>query len=101
MTIQITGARISGGVHLGGVIPPPTPFAIQYLVVGGGGGGSNGDTPGVPCVPLPCYLGGGGGVVAVSLPTPTYTGNYTGCVAVTTSGCQTVLTFNSPGTYIA
>lgn len=58
---------------------------------GGGGGGSksNGDTAGV----------GGKGVVILSIPTASYSGNYTGSPTITTSGSNTILKFTGNGTY--
>ena len=58
---------------------------------GGGGGGSRNDP----------YLGGNGGsgVVILAIPTASYTGTKTGSPVVTTSGANTILTFNISGTY--
>jgi hypothetical protein len=56
---------------------------------GGGGGaggfGSNGS--------------GGSGVVILSIPTANYSGTTTGSPSVTTSGSNTILTYNASGTY--
>ena len=57
---------------------------------GGGGGGfnSNGGS-------------GGSGVVIISVPTANYSGTTTGSPTVTTSGSNTILQFNSSGSYTA
>ena len=59
---------------------------------GGGGGGSAGG-----------YVGsaGGSGVVIISVPTDRYTGITTGSPTVTTSGANTIMQFNSSGSYTA
>jgi hypothetical protein len=44
---------------------------------------------------------GGSGVVILSVPTANYTGTTTGSPVVTTSGSNTILEFNSSGTYTA
>jgi hypothetical protein len=44
---------------------------------------------------------GGSGVVILSVPTVNYTGTTTGSPVVTTSGSNTILKFNSSGTYTA
>jgi len=60
--------------------------------LGAGGGGSS-------------YNGGGGaggkGVVILSLPTAKYSSSTTGSPTVTTSGSNTILTFNGSGSYTA
>jgi hypothetical protein len=63
---------------------------------GGGGGGDNG-------VNDPRVGGSGGsGVVVFSMPTSRYSGTYSGAsVVITTSGSNTIVTFNSSGTYTA
>lgn len=58
---------------------------------GGGGGGSGGQLTGA----------GGSGVVILSVPTSDYSGVTTGSPVVTTSGSNTILQFNSSGTYVA
>lgn len=59
---------------------------------GGGGGSSNlGTNSGA----------GGSGVVILSIPTADYTGTTTGSPTVTTSGSNTILQFNSSGSYTA
>jgi hypothetical protein len=60
---------------------------------GGGGGGSSG---------LGTNSGAGGsGVVIISVPTADYSGTTTGSPTVTTSGANTILQFNSSGSYTA
>lgn len=44
---------------------------------------------------------GGSGVVILSIPTASYSGTTTGSPGVTTSGGNTILTYNSSGTYTA
>jgi hypothetical protein len=94
----------SGGTGGNGLQSSITGTATYYA---GGGGGSN-YTPG---------LGGGGGVntggggtgssggsgvIIISIPTSRYSANYTGAnVVVTTNGSNTVVKFNSSGTYTA
>jgi hypothetical protein len=60
---------------------------------GGGGGGSRD-------YPLYTYSGGSG-VVIMSIPTGSYTGNTTGSPNVAVVGTSTILTFTSNGSYIA
>ena len=71
-------------------------FAGTANTGGGGGGGdasnNNSNPPGGA---------GGSGVVIISVPTSQYTGTYTGSPVVTTSGSNTILTFNSSGSYTA
>lgn len=57
---------------------------------GGGAGGSNINSGG----------SGGSGVIILSIPTSRYSGTQSGA-SVTTSGSNTILTFNSSGTYTA
>lgn len=58
---------------------------------GGGGGSSNAGT----------FTSGGSGVVIISVPTANYTGVTTGSPTVTTSGSNTIIQFNSSGSYTA
>jgi hypothetical protein len=60
---------------------------------GGGGGGSSGLGTGSGA--------GGSGVVILSIPTADYSGITTGSPTVTTSGSNTILQFNSSGSYTA
>ena len=59
---------------------------------GGGGGGSE-------RTPLSNGGSGGKGVVILSMPTSNYSGTTTGSPTVTTSGSNTILQFNSSGSY--
>ena len=67
-------------------------FSAGTSAGGGGGGASNraGDYPGA---------NGGSGVVILRMPTANYSGTSTGSPTVTTSGSDTILTFNSSGSY--
>jgi hypothetical protein len=61
---------------------------------GGGGGGQSGDRSyGTD------YGSGGSGVVILRMPTSNYSGTTTGSPTVTTSGSDTILTFNASGSY--
>jgi hypothetical protein len=44
---------------------------------------------------------GGSGIAYLRMPTANYTGTFTGSPTVTTSGSDTVLRYNSSGTYTA
>jgi hypothetical protein len=61
---------------------------------GGGGGGTTGGTYGNGG-------NGGSGIVILSIPTASYSGQTTGSPTVTTSGANTILSFTSSGTYTA
>jgi len=56
---------------------------------GGGGGGGSGASG----------SSGGSGVVILSVPTANYSGTTTGSPTITTSGSNTIIKFNSSGTY--
>jgi hypothetical protein len=106
------GTGGTGGVGLSNSI---TGSAVFYAGGGGGvgnsgsrpggtGGGGNGGQPGT------ANTGGGGGgdsgaggsgVIIISVPTANYTGTTTGSPTVTTNGSNTVIKFNSSGTYTA
>jgi mucin-19 len=58
---------------------------------GGGSGGDSNQGIGV----------GGSGVIILSVPTANYTGTTTGSPTITTSGLNTIIQFNSSGTYTA
>ena len=60
---------------------------------GGGGSGQSGSTG--------SGAAGGSGVVILSIPTAKYSGTTTGSPSVTTSGSNTILTYNSSGSYTA
>jgi hypothetical protein len=76
-----TGARVGGANATSGTAN-----------TGGGGGGAD-------------FVGasgaGGSGVVIISIPTANYSGTTTGSPTVTTSGSNTILQYNSSGTYTA
>lgn len=71
--------------------------------------GTPGTTPGTSAVLLAAQQklsfggsgAGGSGVVILSIPTARYTGTTTGSPIVTTSGANTILQFNSSGSYTA
>ena len=88
------GAGGSGGGGTGGGDTPATSGANGNTNTGGGGGGSRDNPP---------SGAGGSGVIILSVPTSRYSGAYTGSnVVVTTPPAapgQTVVTFNSSGTY--
>jgi hypothetical protein len=47
-------------------------------------------------------VGGGSGIVVLSIPTTNYSGTYTGSnVSISTSGSNTIMQFFSSGTYTA
>ena len=58
---------------------------------GAGGGGATATNGGA----------GGSGAVIISVPTASYSANYTGTVSVTTSGSNTIMTFTASGSYTA
>ena len=61
---------------------------------GGGGGGAPGPAS-------PSTSSGGSGRVILAVPTTSYTGTTTGSPTITTSGSNTILVYNSSGTYTA
>ena len=60
----------------------------------GGGAGGAGGASGAGST-------GGSGIVVLSVPTANYSGTTTGSPTITTSGLNTIITFNSSGTYTA
>jgi hypothetical protein len=78
---DVNGSGGAGGGAAGG--------ASGTVNTGGGGGGARFGTTG----------SGGSGVIVLSIPTVNYSGTFTGSPVVTTSGANTVLQFNSSGTY--
>ena len=79
---SITGTSVTravGGARSSGTAGPAN--------TGNGGGGA--------------AASGGSGVVIISIPTAFYTGTTTGSPVVTTSGSNTILQFNSSGSYTA
>lgn len=83
------GAAGSGGGGAGAKINGTAGSGTANSGSGGGGMGYNG-TRGA----------GGSGVVILSVPTANL-GTYTGSPTVTTSGSNTILTYNASGTYVA
>jgi len=82
-----SGAGGSGGGGAGNGVGTGTAGTAN---TGGGGGGSySAGTGGA----------GGSGVVILSVPTSRYSGTTTGSPSVTTSGSNTILTYNSSGSY--
>ena len=83
-----TGGGGNGGADPG--IPGATPGIAN---TGGGGGGAAGTGP--------SFIGqaGGSGVVILRMATANYSGTTTGSPTETTSGSDTILTFNSSGSY--
>jgi hypothetical protein len=69
--------------------------AIAGTANTGGGGGAGPDQAANPSG------SGGSGVVILSVPTANYSGTTTGSPTVTTSGSDTIITFNASGTYTA
>ena len=65
-----------------------------YTGGGGGGAGGGGAT-------ATNGGAGGSGAVIISVPTASYSANYTGTVSVTTSGSNTIMTFTASGSYTA
>jgi hypothetical protein len=82
------GGRGGGGYSTGGGIPG---YPATVNTGGGGGGGSGGSSGG----------NGGSGIVAIAVPTSSYTGTTTGSPTVTVIGSNTVMYFTSSGSYTA
>jgi hypothetical protein len=91
-----TGTTLAGGAGGGGSGGLFANSTAGTANTGGGGGGSRGGSGAT-------QLGknGGSGVVILSMPTANYTGTTTGSPTVTTSGSNTILQFNSSGSYTA
>jgi hypothetical protein len=88
---NIYGAQGAGGTGGGGAGGNPGTSGTANTGSGGGGATNGGNTFGA----------GGSGVVILSVPTVEYSGVTTGSPTVTTSGSNTILTFNSSGSYTA
>jgi hypothetical protein len=82
------GAGGGGGAGAGGNIAAAGSSAGANTGSGGGGGGDGGGL-------------GGSGFVILSIPTVSYTGTITGAPTITTNGANTILRFNSSGSYTA
>lgn len=110
-----SGGGGNGGVGLSTVITGSTIFlagggAGNGLAGSGSGGNGGGGTLGSGTANTgggggaPNYLGisnGGSGVVYISVPTVNYSATTTGSPTVTTNGANTVMKFNSSGSYTA
>ena len=107
--IQGAGGTGGGGSSTGtnpvgpGLLQAPATAGGVNLGGGGGAGGTVASTPTLASGENGYY--GGSGVVILSVPTPNYTATYTGSnvVVETPSNApgQTIMTFNSSGTYTA
>ena len=86
---NIYGAGGAGGTGGGGAGGNPGTAGTANTGSGGGGANNGGNTFGA----------GGSGVVILSIPTANYSGVTTGSPTVTTSGSNTILQFNSSGSY--
>lgn len=87
-----TGLGGAGGGGNGGINSSINGVAGSANTGGGGGGGNASAGNGGA---------GGSGVVILSVPTSNYSGTTTGSPTVTTSGSNTILKFNSSGSYTA
>ena len=85
------GSTISGTAGAGGGGKGAPGPAAGTVNSGGGGGGGYAATGGA----------GGSGVVILRMATANYSGTTTGSPTVTTSGSDTILTFNASGSYTA
>jgi len=105
---SITGASVGRGGGGMGYSNPSTPSTS----FGGGGGSGPSQSPspngiantggggGAGSSSVPAEGGNGGsGVVILRMPTADYSGTTTGSPTVTTDGTDTILTFNSSGSY--
>jgi hypothetical protein len=92
-----TGTGGTGGGGAGGSGTNPATAGVAGTVnTGGGGGGGGSPNPGI----TGSNGGNGGkGVVILRMPTNKYSGTTTGSPTVTTSGADTILTFNDSGSY--
>jgi len=88
-TSNVAGAGGTGGGGSGSYNAAGVAGTANTGSGGGGGGGG------------PSYYGGAGGsgVVILRMPTSSYSGVTTGSPTVTTSGSDTILVYNSSGTY--
>jgi hypothetical protein len=93
----VGNTRGTGGAGGGGNGASTSAGSAGTANTGGGGGGgasAGGSGGGVG-------LAGGSGVVILSVPTANYSGTTTGSPTITTSGSNTIIKFNSTGTYTA
>ena len=81
-----------GGGGYGGRVSPQTAASAATANTGGGGGGT-------PWTTTPANAGSG--VVILRIPTASYSGTTTGSPSASTSGSDTILVYNSSGSYTA
>jgi len=86
-----TGTAGSGGAYGGGAGSVSGNGVSGTVNTGSGGGGTHHSST--------TSGSGGSGVVILRMPTSRYTGVYSGSPSVTTSGVDTILVFNSSGSY--
>jgi mucin-19 len=109
LSSSITASSVARGGGGGGCAYAGT---VNGGAGGTGGGGAGRGTSGVAGISGTANTGGGGGgsetgaggsggsgVVILRMPTANYTGTTTGSPTVTTSGADTILVYNSSGTY--
>ena len=94
---RTAGTAGTGGVGGGGNGGADANGSAGTANRGGGGGGAGTGGGGV----IRTGGAGGSGVVILSIPTADYSGITTGSPTVTTSGSNTILQFNSSGSYTA
>ena len=94
---RTTGTAGTGGIGGGGNGGADANGSAGTANRGGGGGGAGTGGGGV----IRTGGAGGSGVVILSIPTIDYSGITTGSPTVTTSGSNTILQFNSSGSYTA
>jgi hypothetical protein len=88
------GRAGAGGGGNGAGTSPGVQGTAGTANTGGGGGGGTGNAPQLG-------LAGGSGVVILRIATADYTGTTTGSPTESTDGTDTILTFNSSGSYTA
>lgn len=92
------GAGGAGGGGAGGRSQGGTTSGTSGSANTGGGGGGGTQIQGSDPAQFGGAGSGGSGVIILSIPTASYSGTQSGAT-VTTSGSNTILTFNSSGTY--
>jgi hypothetical protein len=109
ITGSTAGQNVSGTYYLAGGGSSDGFSGTPGGVGGYGGGGTGYNTAYNPASNGTANTGGGGGsggsggsgICIISIPTSIYSGVYTGSPTITTSGSNTILTFNASGTYTA